>query len=163
MRDASPPRCRSCGRDAALDVQEVLQRDRQAVQRASRHAGFAFEVGCVGASERFLAINLDKGMEPRIERIDARQTRFGDVSRRYLAAIEASRKLGQRNERQVVVHGGAIAAAAIIADHFRSRSSHPLAGSVQPSPLQSKPLEQRTHQQKHCHSEAPFGRRGICC
>ncbi len=64
-----------------LDVQQILERDRQAVQRTAAQSGLALQIGCGRAIERGFAIDLDKRMRVSIERRNALEACGDDVVR----------------------------------------------------------------------------------
>jgi hypothetical protein len=80
-RDASVPALRTRGRHPVLDVQQVLQRDRQSVQRTAGEPGLALEIGRGRAIERGIAIDLDERVRVAIERRNALQARSHDSVR----------------------------------------------------------------------------------
>ena len=59
-----------------FDVQQVLERDRQARKRAARDAVSARLIGCVGGSERGVVIDLDERMQMGIVRMRSAQGRL---------------------------------------------------------------------------------------
>ena len=76
-RDASVPRLGARGRHAALDVQQVLERDRQAVQRTAGEASLALQVGrAARRRERLVAVDLDVRVQASVERVSARRGRL---------------------------------------------------------------------------------------
>jgi len=79
-------RCRHAieppGRDPALEVDQILQRDRDTVQRADRVAGADRLVGRFGRKPRVVAIDVDKGVQLFVMRGDAREQRLDDIDRR---------------------------------------------------------------------------------
>ncbi len=99
-RAAVAPHHRAAGRDPALDVDQVLERDRHAVQRPDRMAGADRLVGRLGGEPRVVGIDLDKGVQLRVVRRDAREQRLDDIDRRQAPRRDlggepcAGRKLG---------------------------------------------------------------------
>ena len=87
-------------------MQEILERDRQARERAARYSGPARLIGRVGGFDRGVAIDLDERMQMGILRIDLRQAGFDDRARARLAARQHRGERGQRMEREIVGHGG---------------------------------------------------------
>jgi hypothetical protein len=84
-RDAFTPLCR-CGRDAhARRVEQVPQRDRHAVNRQLCYRlgpeGFRFR-------ERPLSENHDDRVQPRVEPIEALETRLGQFDRCELSLLQ---------------------------------------------------------------------------
>ena len=95
-RAAVAPRHRAAGRDAALDVDQVFERDRHAVQRPDRMAGADRLVGRLGGETGVVGIDIDKGVQFRIVRRDARQHCLDDIDRRQAPR----RDLGGENMRR---------------------------------------------------------------
>jgi len=103
--NAAEPALRSRRRLPALHFQQILERDRQSVQRSPRGMRAACEVGRVGELQRIVAIDVDERVQLAVQRIDAGETRLDDGARRRLATRKALRERGQRRKRKVVGHG----------------------------------------------------------
>ena len=95
-RAAVAPHHRAAGRDAALDVDQVFERDRHAVQRSDRMAGADRLVGGLGGEPRVVGIDVDKGVQLRIVRGDAGEQRLDDIDRRQAPR----RDLGGQDDAQ---------------------------------------------------------------
>src|SRR5205085_5939000 len=84
--------------------QEILQRDRQAVQRTTHPSGAPLEIRRVGRGKRGIGIDLDKGVQLDVVGLDARQVRLDDVARRSGARREQARQSGEGAEGEIGVH-----------------------------------------------------------
>ena len=83
---------RTEGADAPLDVQQVLEHDRQSVQRPHRQAGGLRRIGCPGEGARRIVKHLGEGMQRVFGPIDAGKISIGDLERaRFLAVNEAAK------------------------------------------------------------------------
>ena len=72
---------RRCGADAG-GSKHVLERDRNAVQRATILAGHDFGVGAPGVGDGPIGGDGDVGVYLRIQSFDALQVRLGEINRR---------------------------------------------------------------------------------
>ena len=95
---------RSGGRYPAAEMHQILDRDRQPMQRSARRAGAAFAIGSRRRAQRVIAIHLDEGVQAAIERGDAVEIRRDDLARRSRAAHQQLRELGEGEPVQVVRH-----------------------------------------------------------
>jgi len=77
-RHAIDPRLRAAGRDAAFQIDQVLERDRDAVQRADAMTAPDRAVGGLGGQARLGLVDSDVAMES-LARLDAREQRVDDV------------------------------------------------------------------------------------
>ena len=63
------------------EVQQILERDRQAVQRTARDAGVTLQIGGLRQRARFVAVDIDERMQTSIELGDPREKRIDDFAR----------------------------------------------------------------------------------
>src|ERR1700730_7753181 len=89
-------------------MQQVLERDRKAVQRAAREARFALEIGRLRARYRVLAIDVDIRVQLWVESVDTCDARFDDFERRCRAGCETPGQLAERRPGKVVGHVGSM-------------------------------------------------------
>ncbi len=85
-------------------MHEILERDRQAVQRAAVVAALALLICRACHRQGVVAIDIDERVQLAVERIDARQAAGDDVLRRGFAGIEAAGEFGQRAVRGIGGH-----------------------------------------------------------
>jgi hypothetical protein len=76
------PARRAAGDEAAVQFDQVFQRDRNAVQRPDRVAGADRLVGRLGGEPGVVGIDLDEAVEPRLQRRDAREASRGQIDGR---------------------------------------------------------------------------------
>ena len=93
---AAEPALRARGRLMSRVMEQVLESDRQAVQRTPCSAGVALEIGRLCERARFVRVDVDVCVQSRIERGNARENRFDEVARRNGARREETRELGER-------------------------------------------------------------------
>jgi hypothetical protein len=87
------------GRAQAGGVVDVLQAIGNAVQRTAPPAAGDLALGAPGSGAGTLGGNLDKGVELRLERRSARQSRFGQRDRRQLAGGDLAAGLRKGRQR----------------------------------------------------------------
>jgi hypothetical protein len=92
------------GADAGGFV-DVLERMRDAVQRALVDAGLEFAVGAVGVGKRALPCDQQEGVEQRIERGDAVERMPGERGRGERAGTQARARFGDRKFVQRLFRG----------------------------------------------------------
>ena len=85
-------------------VEDVLDRDRQAVERADRPPGLAMLVDRLGLGQRVVRVQVGPGLDPGIDRLDARQVGGdqllgGDVAAGQLVPRLARAQVGQLAHR----------------------------------------------------------------
>ena len=68
-------------RSDAGGVVEVLDGDRNSVQRAAPSAGADLAVGFPSRGARLITEHRDEGVQPQIVRVDSREARVDDVNR----------------------------------------------------------------------------------
>jgi hypothetical protein len=93
------PQRRSDPRQAAVHLQQVLQRDRQPVERPERHAARAPRVGRARQVARQLGLDRHERIEPAVGALDAREIALREFERTRLAPCEQGGQFGQRQER----------------------------------------------------------------
>ena len=91
------PHLRAAGRDAPLDVDDVLHRDRDAVQRAHRVPGATRGVRRGRRRARLLGIDMDEGMQLRVLARDALEQA---VDQRRRSQLARSERVAQAVNRQ---------------------------------------------------------------
>jgi hypothetical protein len=77
----------------ATDVEQVFDRDRDAVQRAAIGAGGELLIGFARLPQRVVGHHRDERVQPRVVRLDAAQAFFGDTGRSELARAQAAAEL----------------------------------------------------------------------
>ena len=83
------------GRPAGLEVEQVLDRGRHAVQRAERGAaGMSASSAAFARAARVVEALEDEGVEARIAALDAGDQRVHHLDRREVAAADAHRHFG---------------------------------------------------------------------
>ena len=111
---------------------EVLDRDRDAVQRPAMVARHDRRLGRARRLARAVRGHPDVGVEARLEPLDPAQHHLGQLDRRELAGGEARRQLGDRGVGQRLSHQGASssviwtcagAVSASCRSHARSRAT----------------------------------------
>ena len=80
------------GRRQAGDIDDVLDADRHAVQRAARPARHDLGLGGPGRVHRRLGVEPDEDMQLRVEPLDALQQRRRQLDRRQLAGGDRPRR-----------------------------------------------------------------------
>ncbi len=95
------PHLRAAGRHPAFDLDQVLQRDRQAVQRPDFMARADRLVGGLGSQPRIVAVNLDKGVQLPILGLYARKQRGDDIDRRESPGGNLSREPVRRQQARI--------------------------------------------------------------
>ena len=85
------PNLRAAGRNPPLDLDQILERDRYAVQRADTMSRSDRLVGRLSGEPRLLGVHLDKGMELCIRRLDPRERGIDDIDRREPTGIDFGR------------------------------------------------------------------------
>ena len=101
---AVPPDRAAAGGDPALDLDEVLQRDRDAVQRPDGVAGADGLVGGLGGQTGLRGVDLDEGVELRVKRLDAGEIRFDHLYRREPSRGDVGRELVDGLEDEIAGH-----------------------------------------------------------
>ena len=96
VRDVAVAHARGGGRRRAVDVEDVLQRDRNAVQRPAIAARRQLPVRRARLCERLVGEHGDERVDRRIAIGDLLQAAFGDGFRGDLARPERARQLGNR-------------------------------------------------------------------
>ena len=96
---------RAVGRPHARGVLEVLDGDRQAVQRPGRLVARERGVGRRGPAQAQLGVEGDDRVEQRVDRLDAGQVRLHDLHAAHLAPADRGRQLGRAPAPQLVAHG----------------------------------------------------------
>ena len=92
---------RSGARDVAGDVEQVLHRNRQAVDRRAHDADASQLVRQVGLGARGVGVKLDERALPFARRIaDARERRFDEITRRHFARRKLARQLPHLHRRR---------------------------------------------------------------
>jgi hypothetical protein len=79
-----------------VDVQQVLDRNREAVQRAVRRAAVPLAVGAPGRGKRAITIDVGECVQAIVERGDAMEIRRDDLARRNRSPRAQPRELGKR-------------------------------------------------------------------
>ena len=90
------PRHRAAGRDPPFEVDQILQRDRDAVQRADRMARADRFVGGLGGKSGIVAIDIDVGVQFAVEPRDAREKRLDNIDRRQTPRCDLGGELVSR-------------------------------------------------------------------
>jgi hypothetical protein len=80
----------------ALDRHVGLDRDRYAGERP-----LVARLDLVGRGERALGVDLDEGVQPAVERLDAVERRLDQLAGRQLAAADARSKVRHRREHEI--------------------------------------------------------------
>ena len=93
-RDAVRPVLRAAGGDATLEIHEVLERDRHAVQRADAVPGADGPVGAFGGEPRLLVVEGDERVQGRVA-LDALEQRIDDVDGREGSLAVRAGQLGR--------------------------------------------------------------------
>ncbi|MBV1799527.1 hypothetical protein KSF81_22160 [Siccirubricoccus sp. G192] len=101
FRPAVPPDRAAAGGDLAFDLHQVLQRDGDAVQRPDRMAGADGLVGGLGRQVGIRGIDIDEGLQLRLQPFDAREAILDEFDRRKPAGGDPAgddmdRKPGRR-------------------------------------------------------------------
>jgi len=106
-RDAASPRLAAAGDDAALDLDQVLQGDRDAVQRPNGVTGANRLFGRFRRQSGVLGIDLHKGLELWLPHLDAREIDFDEVDRREPPGLDRGGQLVDgENGRIALQHRG---------------------------------------------------------
>jgi hypothetical protein len=82
----------------AADVHQILDCDRQTVQRPAHASRRALAIGHVGGVQRVVAVDVDERMKARVERSYAIEATLDDFARRQGAGSKPAREFGQRRE-----------------------------------------------------------------
>jgi hypothetical protein len=106
--DAAAPALRSGGGRVPREMQQVLERDRQAVQRAAGKSRRALEVRGPGRGDGVVAVHVDERVQALVERRDPREAGVDDFAGRSLARRQQAGEVGQRMEREVGGHGARV-------------------------------------------------------
>ena len=114
LRDVAREDLRSRRRHDALLVIEILQRDRDAVQRAAVLTRVALAVREARRVERRLERRRDERAKVRIEGADARDRGDGELDARELARAKQRRGLVHRDEAQIRRFDAAMVRGAIL-------------------------------------------------
>ncbi len=143
-------------RDDAGFVDEVLERDRNAVQRASAVPGrSAPDRRLMRGRQRSIAGDGDEGVQPRVQRRDALETPLGERHRGGLAARQRRRELAD-GLALPVGHGRAAPRGASV----RGRVCHVVpVGSPQRRGGGRQPLQQRLQLRQPAPIRIRLGRR----
>ena len=99
---------RVAGRADAGGAVDVLQPERNAVQRPAIIAGHDLALGGPRLLPRPLGGRQQKGVELRVERFDARDQRVGQLDRGEPALFDQTRRVGDRQPMQFRRRGGRI-------------------------------------------------------
>ena len=99
---------RAAGGALAARVEGVFERDRHAVQRADRLALHHRDLRLARGHPRDLGGDHAVGVQPRIERLDAREQRFGDLDGRELLVTDEGGDLESGSPGQILVNQGSI-------------------------------------------------------
>ena len=91
-------------RSQALDVEQILHRHAQAVQRTQRFAAGKLGVGQVSLGAGRAPVAADDGIDRRIQRLDALDGGLECGSCRDLGVLDGVRKLGRAEPSQIRVH-----------------------------------------------------------
>jgi len=92
---------RAVGRAHARGVGQILDRDRDTVQRAARRTTCELVREAARVTARLGVADGDEGVERRIMRRDAGETRVDELDRRDLARANHRRELNERRAREV--------------------------------------------------------------
>ena len=95
-RHVSAPHARGRSRWRAAKIDEILERDRHAVQRAAITAGGNLLVGVARLRTRLVGEHRDEGVDRRIAFGDAREAAVGDGFGAGRPRLKRARQLGQR-------------------------------------------------------------------
>ena len=98
---ARPHRCGDTG-----NIVEVLDGNRDAVERAQRTTGHHCSFGLAGRVHRLIGEHQGKGVDHRVTRFDAAQVCLGYFDRRQIAATDALGKLRRRQEAEFIRRAG---------------------------------------------------------
>ncbi len=91
--DVAVAHARRRGRRHAADVEQVLDRDRHAVQRTAVVAGGQLLIGLARLPQRLVGHHEDERVQPRVVGLDAAQASFGDAHRGELPRPQAAAEL----------------------------------------------------------------------
>ena len=83
-RDARFPDLRAACGDPPFEVDDVLERDRYAVEPPCCLPGAPGEIGLPGRGPRLVRVHGDEGVEPRLEPLDSREQRLHELFRGQL-------------------------------------------------------------------------------
>ena len=89
-------------RPARLEVEQILDRRRHAVQRAERRARHQRLLGRPRSLAGIVEAEIDESVEARVARLDPRDEGVHDLDRRQVAPADAQRQLGCAHEGQLV-------------------------------------------------------------
>src|SRR5262245_16242090 len=94
------------GRGEARDVDDVLDADRHAMQRTAQASRHRLRFGRLRGLQRGLAIELDEGVEPGVEAVDALQERVQELDGREVLGHD--RLSGSGNAEPVQLANGSV-------------------------------------------------------
>ena len=89
---------RMAGRRHPFGLVDILEADRDAVQRAAAIAAHDLGLGGTGRREGRFSQHPDKAVELAVEALDAREAALGELDRRELALADKRGGLGDRQE-----------------------------------------------------------------
>ena len=105
-RDTAGPRLRPAGGDSALELHQVLQRDRDAVEWPDAVARAQGALRALGREPRLVRVDGHERVERGVTGRDPREERLDQVDGRQPAALESGREFGEGGERGIL-HGDA--------------------------------------------------------
>ena len=105
-RAAVAPYHRAAGRHPPFEVDQILQRDRHAMQRPDRVARADRLVGRLGGEPSIVAVNIDKRVQFGIVRGDACQQRLDDCDRRQPARRDLGGEAVSGQKARIGIGGG---------------------------------------------------------
>ncbi len=97
---------RGGGRRQAADVDQVLHRDRDPVQRSAIDAGRQLVVGAVGLRARLLGHDRDERIQPPVHQLDPLQAVLGDRAGGHFAPAKQPPELLNRDSIERAPPGG---------------------------------------------------------
>ncbi len=101
--DASEPAFRACGGLLPADVQQVLERNRQPVERSADPSVAPFAIQRVGLRERVVAPDVDEGVQlagPMRRRCRGTRRRFRETTLHRAPAVAQARRGSARGDRR---------------------------------------------------------------
>jgi hypothetical protein len=98
--DVAVPHPGRGGRGHATDVDQILERNRHAVQRAAIEPGGALTVGLLRLASRFVGHDEDEGVQPRLIAIDLREASLDEIAGGHVAASPEAAELSDRQHRR---------------------------------------------------------------
>jgi len=102
-RDALLPHFRAARRHTALQVDDVLQRDRDAVERADAVPGGNRLIGCLRRTQCFLRVDGDECVQLFSMACDAGEENLGQLRRGECAPGHVGRQFVYGCEREIVI------------------------------------------------------------